>query len=76
MRTDPVEFGCRKGDRETRESHFTHTLANSFRQGGNAPAIYARSEGRDTVLIGRYAYLILDKSGTIDPNAVVAAAYR
>lgn len=39
-------------DRATRESHFTHTLANSFRQGGNAPAIYARSEGRDTVLIG------------------------
>lgn len=39
-------------DRATRESHFTHTLDNSFRQGGNAPAIYARSEGRDTVLIG------------------------
>jgi ABC-type nitrate/sulfonate/bicarbonate transport system substrate-binding protein len=39
-------------DRATRESHFTHTLANSFRQGGNAPAIYARSEGRDTVVIG------------------------
>lgn len=39
-------------DRATRESHFTHTLENSFRQGGNAPAIYARSEGRDTVLIG------------------------
>jgi ABC-type nitrate/sulfonate/bicarbonate transport system substrate-binding protein len=39
-------------DRATRESHFTHALENSFRQGGNAPAIYARSEGRDTVLIG------------------------
>jgi ABC-type nitrate/sulfonate/bicarbonate transport system substrate-binding protein len=35
-----------------RESHFTHTLANSFRQGGNAPALFARSEGADTALLG------------------------
>lgn len=39
-------------DRRIRESHFTHTLENSFRQGGNAPAIYARSQGEDTVLLG------------------------
>jgi ABC-type nitrate/sulfonate/bicarbonate transport system substrate-binding protein len=39
-------------DRQVRESHFGHTQPNSFRQGGNAPAIYARSEGQDTVLIG------------------------
>lgn len=39
-------------DPEIRESHFTHTLPDSFRQGGNAPAIFARSEGRDTVLLG------------------------
>lgn len=39
-------------DRAIRESHFTHTLDNSFRQGGNGPAIYARSQGQDTVLLG------------------------
>lgn len=39
-------------DRHIRESHFTHTLENSFRQGGNAPAIYAKSQGEDTVLLG------------------------
>lgn len=39
-------------DPAIRESHYTHTLDNSFRQGGNAPALYARSEGRDTVLLG------------------------
>lgn len=39
-------------DPKIRESHFTHTLADSFRQGGNAPAIFARAEGRDTVLLG------------------------
>lgn len=38
--------------RDIRESHFTHTLEHSFRQGGNAPALYARSEGADTVLLG------------------------
>ncbi len=35
-----------------RESHYTHTLENSFRHGGNAPALFARSEGKDTVLLG------------------------
>lgn len=39
-------------DPKVRQSHYTHTLPDSFRQGGNAPAIYARSEGRDTVLLG------------------------
>lgn len=39
-------------ERAVRESHFTHTLENSFRQGGNGPAIYARSQGQDTVLLG------------------------
>ncbi|MCK9511327.1 MAG: ABC transporter substrate-binding protein [Pigmentiphaga sp.] len=38
-------------DPATRESHYTHTLANSFRQGGNAPALYAKSEGADTILL-------------------------
>lgn len=39
-------------EHHVRESHFTHTLDNSFRQGGNTPALYAKSEGSDTVLIG------------------------
>jgi len=39
-------------DPKIRESHYTHTLENSFRQGGNGPALFARSEGKDTVLLG------------------------
>ena len=39
-------------DPKTRESHYTHTLDNSFRQGGNTPALFARSDGKDTVLLG------------------------
>ncbi len=51
---DGIAVTCLRNsaDRAIRESHFTHSLGNSFRQGGNAPAIYARSEGADTVLIG------------------------
>lgn len=37
---------------EVRESHFDHHLAHSFRQGGNIPAIWARSRGRATRVIG------------------------
>ncbi len=39
-------------DPKTRESHYTHTLEDLFRQGGNTPALFARSEGKDTVLLG------------------------
>ena len=39
-------------DRSVRQSHFNHTLEWSFRHGGNVPPIRARSEGRDTRLIG------------------------
>ncbi|MCL2451191.1 MAG: ABC transporter substrate-binding protein, partial [Polyangiaceae bacterium] len=39
-------------DPRVRESHFDHKLANSFRQGGSVPAIWARATGRDTRLIG------------------------
>ncbi|OLL31045.1 desulfurase [Burkholderia sp. SRS-W-2-2016] len=35
-----------------RRSHFTHTQPWSFRQGGNIPALWARSQGSDTRLIG------------------------
>ena len=39
-------------DVKVREAHYTHNLDNAFRQGGNVPAIYAKSEGADTALIG------------------------
>ncbi|HXZ09102.1 MAG TPA: ABC transporter substrate-binding protein, partial [Paraburkholderia sp.] len=35
-----------------RRSHFTHSQPWSFRQGGNIPALWARSQGSDTRLIG------------------------
>jgi len=35
-----------------RESHFDHTLQNSVRHGGNIPAIWARSAGRETRVLG------------------------
>lgn len=39
-------------DRSVRQSHFNHTLEWSFRHGGNVPPIRARSEGRNTRLVG------------------------
>lgn len=39
-------------DPKLRESHYDHRLDNSFRQGGNIPAIWARSKGRDTRVVG------------------------
>jgi len=39
-------------DQAVRESHFDHTLVNSVRHGGNIPAIWARSVGRETRVIG------------------------
>jgi ABC-type nitrate/sulfonate/bicarbonate transport system substrate-binding protein len=39
-------------DKSVRESHFDHTLQNSVRHGGNIPAIWARSAGRDTRVLG------------------------
>lgn len=39
-------------DPKVQESHFNHTLADSFRFGGNIPPIWARSTGSDTRLIG------------------------
>jgi ABC-type nitrate/sulfonate/bicarbonate transport system substrate-binding protein len=35
-----------------RESHFDHRQPGSFRQGGNVPAIWARSRGQDVRLLG------------------------
>ncbi|AJZ62913.1 NMT1/THI5 like family protein [Paraburkholderia fungorum] len=35
-----------------RESHFDHSLPSSFRQGGNIPALWARSRGAATRVVG------------------------
>ena len=55
-------------DPQLRASHFDHKLANSFRQGGNIPAIWARSTGRDTRVVGLTwtdeAQVILVKPGS------------
>lgn len=39
-------------DPKVHQSHYTHTQPNSFRYGGNIPAIWARSRGADTRLVG------------------------
>jgi ABC-type nitrate/sulfonate/bicarbonate transport system substrate-binding protein len=39
-------------EQAVRESHFDHTLQNSVRHGGNIPAIWARSVGRETRVLG------------------------
>lgn len=38
--------------RQVRESHFDHSQARSFREGGNTPPIWSRALGADTRLIG------------------------
>lgn len=39
-------------DPAVRQSHYTHALDWSFRQGGNIPPIWARSGGRETRVVG------------------------
>ena len=39
-------------DPSAMHSHFTHQLPLLFRQGGNIPPIWARSQGADTALVG------------------------
>lgn len=38
--------------RDVREAHYDHHLPNSVRHGGNIPAVWAYSSGRDTRLLG------------------------
>jgi ABC-type nitrate/sulfonate/bicarbonate transport system substrate-binding protein len=47
-----IESLRESNDQKVRESHFTHTLKNSVRHGGNIPAIGAKALGRDTRVIG------------------------
>ncbi|WP_405475306.1 ABC transporter substrate-binding protein [Streptomyces sp. NBC_00009] len=39
-------------DATTRQTHYTHALPGLFREGGNVPALWARSRGEPTRLIG------------------------
>lgn len=56
-------------DPAVHHSHFTHRKANSFRHGGNIPAIFAQSHGADTRVIGvswpktHYPVMALPESG-------------
>ncbi len=60
-------------DRKTKESHFNHTLEDSFRYGGNIPPIWAKATGSDTKLIGiaridaPHVVLSLPESGIREP---------
>ena len=38
--------------REKADSHFDHTLGNSFREGGAIPPLWERAGGADTVMVG------------------------
>lgn len=61
-------------DPTIKESHFDHTLSNSFRQGGNIPAIWARANGRQTRVIGlnwtdeSLLVITLPSSGIVGPR--------
>jgi len=47
-----VQSLLQSDDRKVRESHFDHTLADSFRHGGNTPPLWAFSKGNDVRLVG------------------------
>ncbi|HEX2796318.1 MAG TPA: hypothetical protein VHN38_04485, partial [Immundisolibacter sp.] len=38
--------------RANSDTHFAHTLEDSFREGGGSPPVWARSRGADTSLLG------------------------
>jgi ABC-type nitrate/sulfonate/bicarbonate transport system substrate-binding protein len=39
-------------EKNQRQSHYDHSLDNSFRQGGSVPAIWTKANGRATKLVG------------------------
>ncbi|MFI0423955.1 ABC transporter substrate-binding protein [Spongiactinospora sp. 9N601] len=57
-----------------RETHYTHALTGLFREGGNVPALWARSRGEATRLIGltwieeRQAVLVRAGAGVARPE--------
>lgn len=48
----PVRSIRESADPKVRESHYTHSLDWSFRQGGNIPPIWAKAGGRETRALG------------------------
>ncbi|MET9386328.1 ABC transporter substrate-binding protein [Streptomyces sp. NPDC002928] len=60
----------------TRQTHYTHALPGLFREGGNVPALWARSSGEPTRLIGltwieeRQTILVAPGSGIRDAAAL------
>jgi ABC-type nitrate/sulfonate/bicarbonate transport system substrate-binding protein len=59
-----------------RQTHYTHALPGLFREGGNVPALWARSRGERTRLIGltwieeRQAVLVAPGSGVRSPGGL------
>ncbi|MFJ8129514.1 ABC transporter substrate-binding protein [Streptomyces hydrogenans] len=59
-----------------RAAHYTHDLPGLFREGGNVPALWARSRGQDTRLVGltwieeRQAVLVAPGSPVRDAGAL------
>lgn len=68
-------------DVKIRRSHYTHTQPWSFRQGGNIPALWARSQGSDTRLIGLswvdefQALITLDRQLDASPEALAGRRF-
>lgn len=54
FKTDGIQIHTLQdsNDLALRESHYDHHLVNSFRQGGNVPALWAKAKGADTRVIG------------------------
>ncbi|GAA3208654.1 ABC transporter substrate-binding protein [Actinocorallia longicatena] len=54
FRPDGIEVRSLQDADRTEEAahHFSHTLTNLFREGGNVPALWARARGQDTRLLG------------------------
>ncbi|RII13719.1 2'-hydroxybiphenyl-2-sulfinate desulfinase [Streptomyces sp. YIM 130001] len=47
-----LQDGGRDVDAAARRTHYTHALPGLFREGGNVPALWARSRGQRTRLVG------------------------
>ena len=64
------------GNADRRASHVDHSLPHSFRQGGSIPALWARSQGVETRLLGltwideSQAILVLPGSGIASPHGL------
>lgn len=66
-------------DPTVRASHFRHSLAGSFREGGNVPPIWTRSRGQDTAVVAitwvdeRQLVLVAPNSPVSSPGDLAGA---